>query len=421
MRPPPPSPNLSDPSPADEQQNSALEAFLRALADDDPERLYDRAPCGYLTSTADGLIAKVNQTLLTLTGFEQSDLVGRRRFVDLLTPGGRIYHETHYAPMLKMHGSAREIALDLVCADGRRLPVLVNSVLEEGVSGVPTLIRTAVFDASHRREYERELLRAKQRAEESEARAKALARTLQQSLIPPAHPQIPGLELAAAYCPAGDGAEIGGDFYDVFEVSPNDWCVVIGDVCGKGVEAAVVTALARHTVRAAAVRQPQPSGALGTLNEVLLHHHTDRFCTLAVLRLRHQAGGWTATVSCGGHPLPLLIRQALPPVTFGRMGSLVGVLDAPSFSDTTIELRLGDLIVMYTDGLTEARSKGGELYGSGRLVTSLTAHVGSVSGLAEGLLDEAMQFQSGVARDDIALVAIGVPSDPYVEWPLHEV
>ena len=210
-----------------------------------------------------------------------------------------------------MHGSAREIALDLVCADGRRLPVLVNSVLERDASGRPTVIRTAVFDATQRREYERELLRERRRAEESEAHAIALARTLQQSFIPPAHPQIPGLELGARFRPAGNGAEIGGDFYDVFEVGPNDWCLVIGDVCGKGVEAAVVTTLARHTVRAAAVRQPLPSAALATLNEVLLHHDSDRFCTVSVLRFRLEAGRWTATVSCGGHPLPL----ADPPTT----------------------------------------------------------------------------------------------------------
>jgi phosphoserine phosphatase RsbU/P len=419
MRPPPPSPTLSALSRSDEvDRNDALEAFLGALAGDDPERLYDRAPCGYLTTTSDGLIAKVNQTFLTLTGYEQGDLVGRRRFVDLLTAGGRIYHETHYAPMLQMQGMAREIALDLVCADGRRLPVLVNSVLERDSSGIPMVIRTAVFDASQRREYERELLRAKQRAEVSEARAKTLAQTLQQSFLPPAHPHIPGLDLAGAYRPAGDGAEIGGDFYDVFEVSPSDWCVVIGDVCGKGVEAAVVTALARHTIRAAAVRQPQPSGSLSTLNEVLLHHDTERFCTLTVLRLRHQAGSWTATVSCGGHPLPFLIRPPRPPVTFGRMGSLVGVLEAPGFSDTTIELQLGDVIVMYTDGVTEARSKGGEFYGDGRLATLLAAHSGSVSALSEGLVEEVMKFQSGQPRDDIALVTVAVPDDPSDQSPV---
>ena len=389
-----------------------LDAFLTALAGDDPARLYDRAPCGYLTTTPDGLIAKANQTFLTLTGYEQSDLVGRLRFVDLLSPGGRIYHETHYAPTLQMHGVAREIALDLVCADGRRLPVLVNSVLERDGSGTPTAVRTAVFDASQRREYERELLRAKERAEESEAHARRLAQTLQQSFVPPTHPRIPGLDLAAVYRPAGDGTEIGGDFYDVFEISPDDWCVVIGDVCGKGVEAAVVTALARYTVRAAAVRQSEPSGALATLNEVLLHHDSDRFCTVTVLRLRQRAGKWSATVSCGGHPLPCLVRSQMLPRTIGDPGSLVGVFDRPRFADVTVDLNAGDLIVVHTDGITEARDPGGDFYGDGRLMAFLSRHRGPPSGLVLALLDEVMQFQSHRPHDDIALVAIAVPDCP---------
>ncbi|WP_262320279.1 PP2C family protein-serine/threonine phosphatase [Acidiferrimicrobium sp. IK] len=399
----------SRPASGDADSNHALEDFLGALAGDDPERLYDRAPCGYLTTTADGLIAKVNQTFLTLTGYHRGHLVGARRFVDLLTAGGRIYHETHYAPLLQMHGSAREIALDVVCADGSRLPVLVNSVVELDGSGRPSAIRTAVFDATQRREYERELLRERQRAEESEAHAVALARTLQQSFIPPAHPRIPGLELAAGYRPAGSGAEIGGDFYDAFEVSANDWCLVIGDVCGKGVEAAVVTSLARYTVRAAAVRQSLPSGALATLNEVLLHHGSDRFCTVTVLRLRLQDRRWTATVSCGGHPLPLLIRRSEPPVGFGRPGSLVGLVDEPEFSDTTIELRPGDVVVVYTDGVTEARSPEGEFYDDERLVAWLAEHPGSADAVAEGILREVVEFQSGRPRDDIAVVAVAVP------------
>jgi sigma-B regulation protein RsbU (phosphoserine phosphatase) len=406
-------PTSSDPDRSDERDASkALDAFLAALAGDDPEQLYDRAPCGYLTTMPDGLIAKANKTFLTLTGYERSDLVGQRRFVDLLTAGGRIYHETHYAPMLQMNGTAREIALDVVCADGRRLPVLVNSVLERDVSGKPTVVRTAVFDASQRRAYERELLRTKQRAEESEVHARKLAHTLQQSFIPPAHPHIPGLELAAVYRPAGDGTEIGGDFYDVFEIGSDDWCVVIGDVCGKGVEAAVVASIARYTVRAAAVRRAEPSSALSTLNEVLLHHETSRFCTLVILRLVHGAGSWTATVSCGGHPLPFLIRPAAPPVTFGQPGSLVGVLDDPRFFDTTVKLGAGDVIVLHTDGVTEARNQKGELYGDDRLTKFLVAGRLSAPALVDDLLEEVMQFQSQQSRDDIALVAIAVPRSP---------
>jgi phosphoserine phosphatase RsbU/P len=411
MPPPPPSATSSAPNGLDEPEpERSFDAFIAALAGDDPDLLYDRAPCGYLTTTPDGLIAKTNQTFLALTGYERSDLVGQRRFVELLTAGGRIYHETHYAPMLQMHGIAREIALDLVCADGRRLPVLVNSVLERDRSGAAMVVRTAVFDASQRREYERELLWARQRAEESEAKAKILAQTLQQSFLPPTHPSIPGLQLAAAYRPAGDGSEIGGDFYDVFEINPDDWCVVIGDVCGKGVEAALVTALARHTVRAAAVRQREPSGALAILNEVLLHHDTDRFCTLAVLRLRHQAGRWTATVSCGGHPLPLLVRRHAPLMAFGQPGSLVGLLDSPHFANVTIDLRPGDLITAYTDGITEAKNDQSGFYGDHRLMAFLTDPPASPSAVVDGLLDEVMQFQSQQPRDDIALIVIAVPA-----------
>jgi sigma-B regulation protein RsbU (phosphoserine phosphatase) len=396
-------------SPSSGAGGDALEAFYGALAADDPERLYDQAPCGYLTTTPEGLIVKVNQTFLTLTGYERAELVGRRRFVDLLTVGGRIYHETHYAPMLQMQGTAREIALELIRADDKRLPVLVNSVMERDAEGVPVAIRTAIFDARQRREYERELLRAKQSAEESEARARALVRTLQQTLIPPAPPQIPGLDVAAVYRPAG--GEIGGDFYDMFEIGASDWCVVIGDVCGKGVDAAVVTALARHTLRAAAVRQPQPSSALEALNEVLLGHDSGRFCTVAVLRLLREGDAWRATVSCGGHPLPLLVRPGHPPVTFGRPGSLVGVLDESTFLDVAIPLVAGDAVVLYTDGITEGRSTAGAFYGEARLAATLADQGGSAARLADGLLADVLRFQSGRARDDIAIVVVAVPAE----------
>ena len=100
-----------------------------ALFEENVEDLYDIAPCGYLSTLPGGLIVKVNQTFLSWTGYRREDLVGRRRFQDLLTAGGRIFHETHYAPLLRMQGAVREIAVDLACPDGRRLPALINSVL----------------------------------------------------------------------------------------------------------------------------------------------------------------------------------------------------------------------------------------------------------------------------------------------------
>ena len=147
---------------------------LRLPWDEDPDDLYEHAPCGYLSTLPDGTIVKVNQTFLTWTGYRRADLVGRRRFRDLLSTGGQIFHETHYAPLLHMQDEVHELAFDLVCADGRTLPALVNSVLARGDEGEPKAIRTTIFNATDRRGYENELLYARQRAEESERRIQVL-------------------------------------------------------------------------------------------------------------------------------------------------------------------------------------------------------------------------------------------------------
>lgn len=385
----------------------ALEAFYGALIDD-AEELYDRAPCGYLTTAPDGTILKVNQTFLVWTGFRRDELANQRRLSDLLTAGGRIYHETHYAPMLQMQGTVREIALDIVTAGGKRLPVLLNSVLERNSAGTPMLIRTAIFNATERREYERELLRAKERAEESERRARLLVHTLQQTLIPPQPPQIPGLELAAAYRPAGDGDEVGGDFYDVFQIGPGDWVVTVGDVRGKGVEAAVVTALARYTIRAAAVSQERPSQVLAVLNQVLFRHETDRFCTVAVVRLKQQAENWVATISCGGHPLPLLARPGGAAEEAGIPALLLGEFEEVWFHDHQVRLQPGEMLVLYTDGVTEARSEK-DFYGEERLEQLVSAGAESARRMTEAVLSDVLNFQSGNPRDDIVLVTVRVP------------
>ena len=254
-------------------------------------------------------MVKANATFSSLSGYEREELIGRRTFAQLLTAGGRIYHETHFAPLLRMHGQVAEVAFEVVRSDGERLPVLVNAVLETEADGTPRLIRIAVFDATHRRAYERELLIAKQRAEKSEERAQALARTLQSTLIPPSPPSLPGLDVSAAYRPAGDGEEVGGDFYDIFQISSGDWVVALGDVCGKGVEAAVVTALVRYSLRALSVQQDRPSAVLHALNDILIAQGTDRFCTVVLVRLRLDEDGWLATFASGGHPLPLHVSS----------------------------------------------------------------------------------------------------------------
>ncbi len=335
--------------------------------------------------------------------------MGRLRFADLLTVGGRIYHETHYAPMLQLQGHARQIALDIVTADGRRLPALVNAVVESDDDGTPRVVRVAIFDATERREYERELLRAKERAEQSEARALLLARTLQRSLMPPAPPEIDGLDLAAIYRPAGAGDEIGGDFYDVFQLASDDWVVAIGDVQGKGVQAAVVTMLARHTIRAAAVQHERPSRVLDTVNRVLMVQGVDRFCTVAVMRLRRvPTGEWQATLSLGGHPLPILQRAGGHAAPIGRPGSLIGFYDEVDLADTEVRLGSGDALVLYTDGVTEGR-RGDAWFGEAGLIRSIERGAPSTQELAEGVLEDVLDFQGGRPRDDVAVVVLRVP------------
>jgi sigma-B regulation protein RsbU (phosphoserine phosphatase) len=372
---------------------------------EDPQAIYDQAPCGYLSTTPDGRIVKVNETFLSWTSYTRDALLGRQ-FSSTLSAGGRIYHDTHYAPMLRLQGTVREIALDIVTPDGRRLPVLVNATMHRDEKGDPSVIRLVVLDATERREYERELLRAKQRAEDSEARARALAHTLQQTLMPPSLPHISGLDLVAVYRAAGDGTGVGGDFYDVFEIGADDWVVVLGDVCGKGVDAAVVTALVRHTLRAVSVRTSNPAEVLQVLDDVLQHHPAERSCTVALLRLRRDAEGWNACISLGGHPQPLLLRSGSPASSVGETGSLVGAFPEAEFAEADVRLEPGDTLLLFTDGVTEARS-GGQLYGDARLIAAAEQHTGSAN-LVQTLLDDVLTFQSGSPRDDIAMLSLTV-------------
>lgn len=377
--------------------------------EESPEELYENAPCGYVSTGPDGTIVRANRTFLSWTGYLLDDLVGRR-LQSLLTPGGQIFYETHYAPLLRMQGSVREIAVDLVCADGRTLPVLMNSVLRRDSSGTPRMSWTTIFDATERRSYERELLAAKRAAEESEGRARALAEVLQRSFIPPAPPAVPGLDIAGVYRPAGHGDQVGGDFYDVFETGRDDWALFVGDVCGKGPEAAAVTAAARYTLRAAALQTRRPKEILAMLNRALLQQQAERFCTVAYARLRQRHDRWRITVASGGHPLPIrLAAGGAGPV--GRPGDLLGVVEAPQLLDVTFDIQAEETLVFFTDGVTEARA-GHDFYGDERLVKLLTA--APRSGAAEtatAIEADVVAFQNGFPRDDIAVVVVHVPAD----------
>ncbi len=254
--------------------------------------------------------------------------------------------------------------------------------------------------------------RTEQALLESGERFATLARTLQESLLPPDLPQVPGVELASRYHPAGAGLDVGGDFYDVFKTGRGTWGIVVGDVCGKGAEAARLTALARYTVRAASMQTRAPSGILTILNEALVRQsasegerHDARFASVVYASLR-RSPVVALTLSSGGHPPALVVRSDGTVEPLSSPGMLLGLFPHPRLVDVTVELGSGDSLVLYTDGVTEARGRRGE-YGEQRLASLLATCAGmSAKAVAEAVETAVLDHQDGVARDDIAVLVI---------------
>lgn len=387
-----------------------------ALLEDSVEDLYENAPCGYLSTLMDGRIAKVNGTLLKWLGYRREELVGHKNFSDLLTIGGRLYHETHYSPLLRMQGEVRGVALELKAADGNRLPVLVTSTVKQDIDGEPLLIRTTLLDAQDRRTYERELLRARQEAERDRERLQRLATTLQRTLLPPVLQPVPGLDVAAHYHFASSD-EVGGDFYDLFPPAAGRWAFFMGDVRGKGADAAVVTSLVRYTLRAAAVSHPAPAMVLASLNTALSQASPEDeppFCTVifGLLTPQGEDGRFHVVLAGGGHPPALLLRaDGSADFVPTPGGQLVGVLPDAEFTTATVDLGPGDTLLLYTDGLTEARTpRTGERYGDEALLDFARALApASAPDAVEALTVLLDSFGEGL-DDDTALLAMGVGS-----------
>jgi phosphoserine phosphatase RsbU/P len=236
-----------------------------------------------------------------------------------------------------------------------------------------------------------------------------LAETLQQSLLPPHLPGIPGVELAAHYEAARDGSDVGGDFYDVFESARNDWSIVIGDVCGKGPEAAALAALVRYTTRAAAIQTRRPRLVLDLVNEVVLRQSEEQFCTAAYVRLRPEGDGARLAVSCAGHPLPLLLRADGAVESVPARGRVLGPFPELATVDRIVRLDPGDALLLYTDGVTDARGADG-FFGEDRLRDVLTSCTGSSAEATVKVMESTLnEFHGGHPRDDIAFVVLRVP------------
>jgi serine phosphatase RsbU (regulator of sigma subunit) len=236
-----------------------------------------------------------------------------------------------------------------------------------------------------------------------------VARTLQRSLIPARLPEIPGLEAGVRFRSAGDGAEVGGDFYDVFAIGEGCWAAVVGDVCGKGASAAALTALSRHTVRAAARYENGPVNVLRALNRAIAEQSPElMFCTAALVWLETRDGGATARVALGGHLPPLVVRAGGAVGAVSPPGALLGVFESIDVFEERIELGRGDALVLYTDGVTEAGAPEAPL-GEERLAELLGAHADEHADEIAGAIESLVAaVDNGVPRDDLAVLVLRV-------------
>lgn len=252
------------------------------------------------------------------------------------------------------------------------------------------------------------------------AERRHVARTLQRSLLPPALPSVPGIGFGAAYVPTGDTADVGGDFYDVVSLparsapapSMDDrWLVAIGDVSGKGVQAATVTGLVREVIRAL-VRGGRPlPEILERINETLVERGRGRYCTLALASVQVLAGPpeparLEVTLHLAGHERPVLVRADGRTLAAGSGGTALGLLDTISSPAETVYLDPGDSLIFYTDGVTERR-RGRELFGGQRLreAAAPLSHF-SAEVIAARLRTATIGFSAEPPRDDIALLVL---------------
>ena len=231
-----------------------------------------------------------------------------------------------------------------------------------------------------------------------------VARTLQGAFLPPSLPEVAGLQVEALFIPAERG-EIGGDFFDVFPTKDGRWVAVIGDVCGKGIQAATLTAMARHTLRAVADVGP-PSRALVALNDAMLREDLDgRFCTVAVAMIEPGDGEPTkVTVSSGGHPLPQLLTKDGRTMRVGEHGTLIGLVEHVRVPDAELTLDPGDALVLFTDGLIPKGEASAEQ--PGRLLQLLR---GRTWGSAAEIRAEIESYVGELGRDrfdDIAVLVL---------------
>ena len=367
------------------------------------ERLVDLAPLArsaVVESMADavfvldafGRIVDVNPAAVSLADRPRRELVGRRLrdLVDIsataeVGPGGLVLGEPG-AGNLRTFDVSQQPLKDI----------------SDRTAGELVVLREVT-----------ERVRDQQRLEQVLEDRSRVAATLQASMVPTRLPAVPRCELASRYVPAGDGGEIGGDFLDVFPLDEETWAFVLGDVSGKGAEAAAVSAAARYTLRALASPDSSPATTLHAVNDVLsAQTESERHCTLVLGHLRPPGDdeGPEApvriTLSLAGHHWPLVLRADGKVVEVGLLGTALALFDDPELHDAGVELAPGEVLCVFTDGLLEAR-RGREQFGSERIAELMREHPDlTADDLAGIVLDAVRAFHGDELGDDLAMLVV---------------
>lgn len=407
----------------DASEDAAVEQALRlenALAD-----AHDRADLAAKTQTAlaesearhaavisgsldaivsidmDGAITEFNPAAEAIFGVSRNDAIAQQMADILIPPSLRRRHRAGFDAYLAGRAPrvlGRRVELVGLRRDGTEFPLelTIIEIKESARPGFTAFIR----DLTDRRE-------AEAAVRESQARVAAVAQTLQESLLPTQAPDIAGIDVVAWFHPAGDGSEVGGDFYDMIPHSEDVFDVVVGDVCGKGAAAAAVTAMVKYSLRAVNTPDRSPSELLQAVNAVMTGQVGDRYCTVVMGRLRRLAdGAFGVTMARAGHPPPLLLSSTGAVAEVGVPGHPLGLFPDPVLMDSDLVLEPGQALFLYTDGLTDARS-GDDHFGDGELF-DLAGRIGDrpAARIVELFGEAALAHAGGSADDDIALVAL---------------
>jgi PAS domain S-box-containing protein len=364
-----------------------------------------------------GRITDFNPAAVETFGHTREEAVGAELAELIVPPELREAHRAALRRCVETGEGAilgRRLELSALRAGGEEFPVELT-VTRIG-DAEPPQFAGFVRDITERRRSAAELAQlldaeraARVRAQDAERRASQLAETLQQSLLPPQLPEVPHLDMAATYRAGGEGVDVGGDFYDVFETADGRWGVAVGDVCGKGAEAAAITALARHTIRTAARYERSPSEVLGRLNETLVERDgAGSFCTVAFAVVEPRPGSTSVRLALGGHPAPLVVRAGGDVEPLGRPGTMLGADARARLEDTEGELRSGDALVLYTDGVTECKTPTGR-FGGEHLMAVLRGLSGKgAAATTRAVLEATVAAPSHTSADDVAILVLRV-------------